>query len=99
MNYTVYKWLKFFRFILPLVAIVHWTLAETFDWSYTYEVLVADMFILFGLGFVLDFMSKAEYGGEIEIKEQDHGIKMFSLNLNKAPEDLEKNTWITFKVK
>lgn len=56
---------------------------------------------LFGISFTIiyaRYFSKVAYDGAIVVSSPEEGKKVFSLELNGDPNDLEQKTAVTFKI-
>jgi hypothetical protein len=101
---NTYNYLKHIASIgLPLAAALYYALGQIWHFPDVGQVMVSIASVNTILGGVLGYStatynaSEAKYAGVIEVAETDLK-KVFSLNLNNLPEELEKLTEATFKV-
>lgn len=89
---------------LPALATLYFGLAQIWNLPDTSEVVATITAVNVAAGALLGYSSmtynasESKYAGVIEVAETDLK-KLFSLNLNGAPEELEKMAEATFKVR
>ena len=101
---TAYNVLKHVASIgLPLAAALYYALGQIWHFPDVAQVMASIVSVNTILGGVLGYStatynaSEAKYAGVIEVAETDLK-KVFSLNLNQVPEELEKLAEATFKI-
>jgi hypothetical protein len=88
---------------LPLCAALYYALSQIWNFPDVGQVMASIASVNTILGGVLGYStatynaSEAKYAGVIEVAETDLK-KVFSLNLNQIPEELEKMAEATFKI-
>lgn len=99
-----YNYLKHIASIgLPLAAALYYALGQIWHFPDVGQVMASIASVNTVLGGVLGYStatynsSEAKYAGIIEVAETD-AKKIFSLNLNQVPEELEKMAEATFRV-
>jgi hypothetical protein len=100
-----YDKMKFVALILlPAMTTLYFTLGAIWKLPHVEEVIGSMTAFDTFLGLVLGLSTKsyngseAKYAGQIVIHTPDEGPKMYSLELNGPPEDLDMKKEITFKV-
>ena len=89
---------------LPALGTLYFALSQIWGLPRGEEVVgtivALDAFLGVLLGYSTQVYKKSEdrYDGSIDIQEQEDGVKLFALNLNSDPNDLDKKKDITFKV-
>lgn len=104
MGIRIYNTLKpLNRLVVPGAGTIYWGLSKAF--ALPHESVVLGLFIVVAaiLGVILQVMGKKYEGkhvfqGELVVTETREGKKVFSLELDKAPEELARMDSITFKV-
>ena len=89
---------------LPAAGTLYFTIAQIWGLPHAEEVVGTIAAVTAFLGAVLMISSRtyntsdAKYDGVFELQEQETGAKLYSLNLNDHPENLEKKKEVLFKV-
>ena len=89
---------------LPAVGTLYFTIAQIWGLPNAEQVVGTIAAVTTFLGVVLAISSRtyntsdAKYDGVFELQEQETGAKLYSLNLNDHPENLEKKKEVLFKV-
>lgn len=103
-NKQSYDVTKFFaQILLPAIGTLYFSLAGIWGLPNAQEVVGTIVAVDAFLGLLLSLDTKAynsgdnKYDGKIDVTEGDEG-KLFSLELNTSPEDLEKKKEVIFKV-
>lgn len=82
--------------LLPAIGLIYVALGAILELERELEVLTTLLAICVALGCLLA-LSGTKYDGSIEVEEDDER-KLFSLNLNVPPEELERKKKVIFKV-
>lgn len=94
----VYITLKFVAQIgLPVLGVLYYFLVQFWGFPNGVEVLGTFLITITFLSLILGFSSKIQYDGSIDVETMDNK-KVFSLNLNSDPEDLDRKKEVIFKV-
>jgi hypothetical protein len=100
-----YNVLKFIaQILLPALGTLYFALAGIWGFPNAEEVIgsitAVDTFlgVLLGFSSISYNKSDVKYGGSIEIEDKPDGPKVYSLNLNSDPNDLDKKTEVLFKI-
>jgi len=85
-------------FVAALVAFA--VMRSWIDWS---ADVVAQFMLLYGAAMMVlrqlfSVTEDAEYAGDINIQQNEDGVKVFTLDLNGDPENLENLNKVTFKI-
>lgn len=100
--YNLAKW--FVTIVLPAFSTLYFTLGSVFELPGVTQVVGTCAALATFLGVVLGLSTRsynksdARFGGVMDVSLDDEGKKLFSLELNKDPDDLEKMKEVTFKV-
>lgn len=103
-NKTYDVLVKTVQLVLPAAATLYFTLAGIFGLPGAEKVIAASAAVATFLGVLLRLSSKsyaasgAEYNGAINVISDDAGNKVFSLELDGDPSDLEFMDKVSFKV-
>ncbi len=90
--------------VLPAISTLYFTLGTIWGWPNIEQVVgsIAALTTFFGVLLGVSTRSynasDARFDGSMDININDEGTKVFSLNLNDAPEALENMSSILFKV-
>lgn len=96
------KW--FVMIFLPAVSTLYFALGNIWGFPYVTEVIGSISALTAFLGVILGISTKAynasdvRFGGAIDIAKNEAGTKVFSLNLNSDPEEIEMLPEVTFKI-
>lgn len=100
--YSKAKW--FVMIFLPAVSTLYFALGNIWGFPYVTEVIGSIAALTAFLGVILGISTKAynasdvRFGGAIDIAKNEAGTKVFSLNLNSDPEEIEMLPEVTFKI-
>jgi len=98
------KLVKINQLILPAAATLYFTLAQIFSFPGAEQVVAASAAFATFFGVVLKVSqtsyasSGAKYDGQVNVVTDDAGGKIFSLELNGDPTDIEFMDDVSFKV-
>lgn len=101
-SYDVLKYVA--QIVMPAVATLYFALSQIWGFPYGEEIvgtlvaLNAFLGVLLGLSSSAYHKSEDRFDGTIDILETD-GEKLFSLNLDSDPYDLESHDEVVFKIK
>lgn len=101
-TYDIFKWIA--QILLPALGTLYFALAGIWGLPKADEVvgtivaLDAFLGILLGISSKLYNQSDARYDGAIVIEDREEGSKLYSLNLNGIPEDLDSKKEASFKI-
>ena len=89
---------------LPAAGTLYFTLSTIWNLPYGEQVVGTIAAITTFLGVILQYSSKTynksvyKYNGAINVSESDEGVKVFSLELNEDPHDLDTKDEVLFKI-
>lgn len=88
---------------MPFVGSIYFGLSKIFDLRHEAEVLGLLIIVITLVGFVVQFGArrfepKTIFQGELIVTQSKEGKKIFSLELDRSPEDIINMESITFKV-
>jgi hypothetical protein len=105
MSEPLYLKMKFVALVLlPAISTLYFTLGAVWDLPHVTQVIGTIAAIDTFLGVMLGLSTKAynaseqKYAGSINVQETPNGGKLFSLELNGAPADIEVMKEVIFKV-
>jgi len=102
---AVYDRLKFFSLIvLPALTTLYFTLGTMWEWPNVQQVMGTMVALNTFLGVVLGISTKryneseARFDGVINISESETGKKLYSLDLNVEPGEIDQKKTVVFKI-
>lgn len=101
-HYDRIKW--FALILLPALGALYFGLGQIWHFPKVEEVVGSVTVIEVFLGTILGISNQAykasgaAYDGSIEVEDGMDGTKLFSLNLDSDPNELDKKSQVTFKV-
>lgn len=84
------------QFIIPVIASLYYICTFFADLPSAVTILGSLALISLFIGMLL--LSKLPHDGQMVITTNEAGIKVFSLELDKDPEDLEGQEYVSFKI-
>jgi Putative phage holin Dp-1 len=104
-NDTVYNVLKrLVQVVIPAISSLYFGLGNIWGWPYIEQIVGTLAVFATTIGVMIGISSKqynasgAGYDGNLVLNQDETGKKVFSLELNQPPVDLETKDSITFKV-
>jgi uncharacterized membrane protein len=102
---AVYDRLKFVALILlPALTTLYFTLGTMWEWDNVQQIMGTMVALNTFLGVILGISTKryndsdAKYDGNIVITESESGGKLYSLEVNGDPGDIDQKKTVVFKV-
>jgi Putative phage holin Dp-1 len=102
---NLYNRLKFFSLIvLPALTTLYFTLGTMWEWGNVQQIMGTMVALNTFLGVILGISTKryndsdAKYDGNIVITESESGGKLYSLEVNGDPSEIDLKKTVIFKV-
>lgn len=95
---------KLVQVILPAIGALYFSLSDIWDLPYALQVVGTITCVTTFLGVCLGISSKAYNAlgaggvGSIVVRENEDGVKTYSLELTSDPEEIDTKSEVTFKV-
>lgn len=103
-NRTYHNLNTIVQFVLPSISVFYFVSSAIWNLPNTESIMGSLAFLMLILGVFIRMAKKIYYGndsrfnGYIDIQQTPDGRKLYSLELNSDPEEIDKMSSVTFKV-